>query len=58
LEEDRAINDEYKVWKKNAPFLYDLVLSRALEWPSLTVEWFPDKKVYVFFFLIDLLVRW
>lgn len=46
LEEDRVINEEYKIWKKNAPFLYDLVLSRALEWPSLTVEWFPDKKLY------------
>jgi histone-binding protein RBBP4 len=28
-----------------APFLYDLVLSHALEWPSLTVEWLPDVRV-------------
>jgi len=40
----KIINEEYKLWKKNSPFLYDLVLSSALEWPSLTVEWLPDKK--------------
>eukprot|EP01124_Arcella_intermedia_P027308 TRINITY_DN5314_c0_g1_i2.p1 TRINITY_DN5314_c0_g1~~TRINITY_DN5314_c0_g1_i2.p1 ORF type:complete len:414 (-),score=82.82 TRINITY_DN5314_c0_g1_i2:63-1304(-) len=42
---DLIISEEYKIWKKNSPFLYDLVLTRALDWPSLTVEWFPDKKV-------------
>ncbi|XP_008806593.1 histone-binding protein MSI1-like [Phoenix dactylifera] len=31
--------EEYRVWKKNTPFLYDLVISHALEWPSLTVQW-------------------
>nr|CAD1830536.1 unnamed protein product [Ananas comosus var. bracteatus] len=30
--------EEFLVWKKNAPFLYDLVVSHALEWPSLTVH--------------------
>ena len=39
--EDQIINEEYKIWKKNSPFLYDLLLSHALEWPSLTVEWLP-----------------
>ena len=34
---------QYKVWKKNTPFLYDLILTHALEWPSLTVEWLPDR---------------
>jgi len=43
--EEKIINEEYKIWKKNAPFLYDLVLTHALEWPSLTVQWLPDKKV-------------
>ena len=35
---------QYKVWKKNTPFLYDIVLTHALEWPSLTVQWMPDKR--------------
>lgn len=37
-EEDKIINEEYKIWKKNTPFLYDLVMTHALEWPSLSVQ--------------------
>lgn len=40
--EERVINKEYKIWKKNIPFLYDLVMTHALEWPSLTAQWLPD----------------
>ncbi|KAF0892935.1 hypothetical protein E2562_020054 [Oryza meyeriana var. granulata] len=36
------INEEYKIWK-NTPFLYDLVITHALEWPSLTMQWLPDS---------------
>ena len=43
--EDKLINEEYKVWKKNAPYLYDVVLTHALDWPSLTVQWLPTRKV-------------
>jgi hypothetical protein len=32
-----------QIWKKNSPFLYDLVMTHALEWPSLTVQWLPDE---------------
>lgn len=42
--EEKMINEEYKTWKKNAPFLYDMILSTALDWPTLTVQWFPDKQ--------------
>mmetsp|Transcript_34434 Transcript_34434/g.57734 ORF Transcript_34434/g.57734 Transcript_34434/m.57734 type:complete len:116 (+) Transcript_34434:73-420(+) len=42
---DPIVNDEYKIWKKNSPFLYDLLVTQALEWPSLTVQWLPDKKI-------------
>lgn len=42
--EERIINEEYKIWKKNTPFLYDLVMTHALEWPSLTVQWLPDVR--------------
>uniref|UniRef100_A0A2K5D3B5 Histone-binding protein RBBP4-like N-terminal domain-containing protein n=1 Tax=Aotus nancymaae TaxID=37293 RepID=A0A2K5D3B5_AOTNA len=40
--EEPVINEEYKIWKKNTPFLYDLVMTHALEWPSLTAQWLPD----------------
>lgn len=43
-DEERKIDEEYIVWKKNAPYLYDLVMTHALEWPSLTVEWLPDAR--------------
>ena len=33
-----------KIWKKNTPFLYDLVMTHALEWPSLTVQWLPEAQ--------------
>ena len=50
IEEDREtiqnkmINEEYKIWKKNSVFLYDIMYSRALEWPTLSTQWLPDVK--------------
>jgi histone-binding protein RBBP4 len=41
LNEERQINEDYKIWKKNSAFLYDLIMTHALEWPSLTVQWLP-----------------
>ena len=68
--EERLVNEEYKIWKKNTPFLYggrdegggagrppaspsppdaahplptDLVITHALEWPSLTAQWLPVR---------------
>ena len=43
--EDKIVQEEYKVWKKNTPFLYDLVMTHALDWPSLTVQWMPQKSI-------------
>ncbi|KAI9251363.1 WD40-repeat-containing domain protein [Phascolomyces articulosus] len=45
-EVEKLINEEYKTWKKNSPFLYDLLVSHALEWPSLTCQWFPEVESY------------
>ena len=28
--EERMINEEYKIWKKNTPFLYDMVSEQQL----------------------------
>ncbi|PLW19053.1 hypothetical protein PCANC_07746 [Puccinia coronata f. sp. avenae] len=41
----KIANEEYKIWKKNSPFLYDLVFTHALEWPTLTTQWFPDQEM-------------
>lgn len=45
--QDSVIDEEYKVWRKNSPFLYDVLLTHALEWPSLTVQWLPDHNTCV-----------
>lgn len=34
----------YRVWKKNAPLLYDYLQTSSLVWPSLSVQWFPDVE--------------
>ncbi|KXN66420.1 hypothetical protein CONCODRAFT_32164, partial [Conidiobolus coronatus NRRL 28638] len=41
-ETQQNIIEEYKLWKKNAPFLYDLIVTHVLDWPTLTCQWFPD----------------
>mmetsp|Transcript_8482 Transcript_8482/g.29009 ORF Transcript_8482/g.29009 Transcript_8482/m.29009 type:complete len:91 (-) Transcript_8482:1129-1401(-) len=45
----KVIHEEYKIWKKNAPFLYDLIMTHALEWPSLTIQWIPDPSAHINF---------
>lgn len=42
--EDRIISEEYKIWKRNVPFMYDFMMTRAVEWPSPTVQWFPEVE--------------
>ncbi|GIX62629.1 histone-binding protein RBBP4 [Babesia caballi] len=34
--------DEYYVWRRNAPFLYDALMVHRLEWPSLVVDFVAD----------------
>jgi hypothetical protein len=48
----RVINEEYKIWKKNTPFLYDMVMTHALEWPSLTAQWMPSVARYVCVYML------
>ena len=43
--EEQKIFEEYKVWKKHAPYFYDTLYSHALTWPSLTVEWMPNRDM-------------
>lgn len=45
-DEDRLENPDYKAWKKNAPFLYDLLISEVLEHPSLTVSFLPGRTIH------------
>lgn len=40
--EQKIINEEYKIWRKNVPYNYDLLFTHALPWPSLSVQFFPS----------------
>ncbi|KAL6452394.1 HAT2 Histone acetyltransferase type B subunit 2 [Candida maltosa Xu316] len=39
---DETTQQNYRVWKKNVPFLYDYLSTNTLLWPSLSVQFFPD----------------
>ena len=41
------IDEEYKIWKKNCPFLYDVLLTKCLTWPSLTVSWMKNQICHI-----------
>ncbi|CDW55746.1 histone binding protein Caf1 [Trichuris trichiura] len=43
LVEERMVNEEYKIWKRHLTFMYDMFITHCLEWPSLTVQWLPDR---------------
>lgn len=42
--EEKLIGEEYKQWMQNAPQLYNLVITQLIEWPSITVEWLPNRQ--------------
>ncbi|PFH48393.1 hypothetical protein AMATHDRAFT_76747 [Amanita thiersii Skay4041] len=45
VEDDLAAEEENKlINEKNAPYLYDVVITHAFDWPSLTIQWFPDRE--------------
>jgi hypothetical protein len=44
---------QWRCRKKNAPYLYDVVVTHALDWPSLTCQWFPDKEQWAEFPFLD-----
>jgi histone-binding protein RBBP4 len=37
-EENRLILEEYKIWKRATPFLYDVIVSHGLEWFVKNIE--------------------
>lgn len=43
--EPMTVDEEYELWKSNVPMLYDFVSETRLTWPTLTVEWLPQKNL-------------
>jgi|LauGreDrversion4_2_1035121.scaffolds.fasta_scaffold6064119_1 histone-binding protein RBBP4 len=44
-EEDLRTEEEYNIWKKNTPYLYDSLVTQSLYSPSLTVDYFTDVEM-------------
>ncbi|KAK6203183.1 chromatin assembly complex, subunit 3 [Scheffersomyces amazonensis] len=46
IQEETSIGEDtqrnYRIWKKNSPFLYDYLSTNSLLWPSLSIQFFPD----------------
>lgn len=42
---EKVINEEFKIWKKTVPLLYDTIHTRALEYALLSVDFLKDAKV-------------
>ena len=42
--------DDYTIWKKNSPYLYDVLMTFGLDWPSLTINFIPNNKIEKFNF--------
>lgn len=45
MEDEEQLQQDYAIWKKNAPFLYDLLIAHSLTWPSLTTQWLPGSRI-------------
>lgn len=43
-DEDQQTDEEYRIWKKNSPYIYDILITHNLDWPSLTVDWLPISR--------------
>lgn len=44
-QKELSVEEEYQLWRKNCPIMYEFVSETALTWPSLTVQWLPDQEV-------------
>lgn len=39
---EQVVNEEFKIWKKTVPLLYDTIHTQALEYALLSVDFLPD----------------
>lgn len=42
----QSINESYKIWKSNVPFLYNILQVYELPSCSQTVDWIPESYIY------------
>jgi len=44
VEDGDAEEQTRQIWRKNVPYLYDVMMTKELAWPTLTVEWLPERR--------------
>ncbi|CCH43834.1 putative WD repeat-containing protein [Wickerhamomyces ciferrii] len=44
IENEKLINEEFKIWKKSVPLLYDTIQTYVQDTPSLTIETLPNLE--------------
>ncbi|EEQ39755.1 Histone-binding protein RBBP4 or subunit C of CAF1 complex family protein [Clavispora lusitaniae] len=42
---EQVINEEFKIWKKTVPLLYDTIHTHAMKWPLMAVQFLPKYTV-------------
>ncbi|OBA23379.1 WD40 repeat-like protein [Metschnikowia bicuspidata var. bicuspidata NRRL YB-4993] len=42
---EKVVNEEFKIWKKTVPLLYNSIHTHALKWPLLTVDFSPKYTI-------------
>lgn len=42
---EKVVNEEFKIWKKTVPLLYDTIHTLALHYPLLSADFFPSYTV-------------
>lgn len=42
---EQVINEEFKIWKKTVPLLYETIHTHAMEWPLMSVQFLPKYSV-------------
>ncbi|CAO3599297.1 unnamed protein product [Absidia cylindrospora] len=46
-DEQQRINEEYQLWKKTTPVLYNLVVTQNLTWPTLTYNGYSTQELLI-----------
>ncbi|CAH2448686.1 Histone acetyltransferase complex subunit [Komagataella phaffii CBS 7435] len=43
-QQEKIINEEFKIWKKSVPLLYNFIYTSVTQWPNLSADWLTSVK--------------
>lgn len=53
---EKIVNEEFKIWKKTVPLLYDVIYSSVLENPGVQFSWLPGYRFDLEHLIVDFIV--